>query len=128
MTTQKMLGIWMDHTTAHLIAYQPEEAGNTEIAADDATQTKADAAGRGEHQMHNKEQQQQGEFYKKLGAEIINYDKVVLFGPTNAKDELFNLLTADRHFEKVKIQVQHADKMTDNQRHAFVRAFYSGSH
>ncbi len=35
--------------------------------------------------MHLKEQQQQFAYYKKLSAAIINYEKVLLFGPTNAK-------------------------------------------
>jgi hypothetical protein len=75
--------------------------------------------------MHNKEQQQQSEYYKKLGSVILNYNEVLLFGPTDAKVELYNILKADQHFEKIKIETKQADKMTENQQHAFVREYYT---
>ena len=48
----------------------------------------------------------------------------MLFGPTDAKTELFNLLKADHHFDKINIETKHADKMTENQQHAFVREYF----
>jgi len=54
-------------------------------------------------------------------------DSVFLFGPTDAKVELFNILEADHRFAKIKIEVKHADKMTENQQHAFVKKFFSKS-
>jgi hypothetical protein len=74
--------------------------------------------------MHNKEQQLQHGYYQQLGDVISGYESVLLFGPTDAKTELFNLLRADHRFDAIKIEVQPADKMTDNQRHAFVKAFF----
>ena len=74
---------------------------------------------------HNKEQHQQSAYYKKLGEAIKRYDEVVLFGPTNAKVELRNHLKKDHHFDKIKIEVESADKMTEHQEHAFVRNHYS---
>ena len=65
------------------------------------------------------------EFYKKLGEVIRKYEEVILFGPTNAKVELYNLLKADHLFSKVKIEVQQTDKMTENQQHAFVKHHFS---
>ena len=58
------------------------------------------------------------------GDAIKNYDEVLIFGPTHAKEELVNLLKADRHFENIKIDVKHADKMTENQQHAFVKDYF----
>lgn len=75
--------------------------------------------------MHNKEQQLQNGYYLQLGDVIRSYEKVVLFGPTDAKTELFNLLRADNRFEGVKIEVLPADKMTENQQHAYVKAYFS---
>ena len=45
--------------------------------------------------MHNKEQQQQTAYFKQLADVIKNYDAVVLFGPTDAKAQLYNILKAD---------------------------------
>ena len=75
--------------------------------------------------MHNKEQYQQSEYYKKLREAIKNYEAVILFGPTDAKVELFTTLKADHHFEKIKIEIKQTDKMTENQQHAFVREYFS---
>lgn len=53
------------------------------------------------------------------------HQEVLLFGPTDAKTELFNMLKTDRHFEKVKVETKDADKMTQNEQHAFVRDHFS---
>jgi hypothetical protein len=78
-----------------------------------------------EHLMHNKEQHQQASYYKDLGSIIRDYDAVLLFGPTDAKTELFNMLRADHLFAHIKIEVEQADKMTENQEHAFVKTYFS---
>jgi len=50
-----------------------------------------------------------------LGGFIEDYDAVLLFGPTDAKVELFNLLKADKQFDKIKIETVPSEKMTGNQ-------------
>jgi hypothetical protein len=55
---------------------------------------------------------------------IKDFDEVVLFGPTSAKTELFNLLRKDRNFGKIKIEVKNADKLTENQLSAFVKEHF----
>jgi hypothetical protein len=46
---------------------------------------------------------------------------VLLFGPTNAKVELHNYLKKDLHFKKIKIDIEPTDKMTNNEKDAFVK-------
>jgi len=124
MKTEKKLGIWMDHSNAHLIEF----AGNDEdkdISSTFTHEVKEQSLGKSEHLMHNKEQHTQAEFYKKIGQSILNYDEVLLFGPTDAKSELLNLLKADTHFSKIKIDIRQADKMTDHQQHALVKEHFS---
>ncbi len=75
--------------------------------------------------MHNKEQQQQEAYYKEIANEILKYDHVLLFGPTNAKSELHNYLNKDLHFERVKVDVESADNMTANEKAAFVKDHFS---
>ena len=74
--------------------------------------------------MHNKEQHEQSEYYKKLGEVIINYDDVILFGPTDAKAELCNYLKTNNRFANIKIEIEKTDKMTENQQQAFVREYF----
>ena len=125
MTTEKKLGIWMDHSNAHLMEFTSTNGEEMVEASALTHQGKEHSVGSSENVIHNKEQHQQTDFYKKLGEAIKNYDEVVLFGPTNAKAELFNTLKTDHHFEKIKIEVQQADKMTENQQHAFVKEYFS---
>jgi hypothetical protein len=127
MTTAKHLGIWMDHSSAHLMEFTPDPIETKTLESKFTHAEKEQSLGNGEHLMHNKEQHEQGEYYKKLGDVIKNYDEVILFGPTEAKVELFNTLKTDHHFDKIKIEIIQADKMTENQQHAFVREHFSKS-
>ncbi len=126
MEKAKNLGIWMDHASAHLIECSNEQNEPKTIESEFTHDEKVSSLNdRGEKHMHVKEQHRQASYYKKLGEEIINYEGVLLFGPTNAKVELFNVLNADRRFANIKIDVQQADKMTENQEQAFVRGYFA---
>lgn len=124
MKSEKRLGIWMDHANAHLMEYTDTIV--TKIVTSNSThEEKEKTLQKGESMMHNKEQQQESEYYKTIGESIKDYDNVLLFGPTNAKTELLNILEADLRFSKIKIETRPADKMTENQEHAFVRDYFS---
>lgn len=125
MTTKKKLGIWMDHSTANLMEYSTIFIETTTIKSDFTHQAKEETLNKSENIMHNKEQHLEMDYYKRLSAEIIKYDEVLLFGPTNAKLELFNILNEDQHFKNIKIVVQPSDKLTDNQQVAFVRNYFT---
>ena len=124
-TTTKKIGIWMDHSSAQLMEFTSDPIETKIISSDFTHQDKENSLERSELHMHNKEQHQRAAYYKKLGEVIRHYEEVILFGPTDAKTELHNLLKADPHFEKIKIEVQQADKMTENQQHAFVKKHFS---
>ena len=125
MATAKNLGIWMDHSSAHIMEFTTDPIETKTIDSKFTHEAKENALGKSERLMHNKEQHQESEYYKKLGEVIRNYDEVILFGPTDAKVELWNLLKADHHFAKIKIETQSTDKMTENQQHAFVKKHFS---
>ena len=125
MTTVKYLGIWMDHANAHLMDCIAGRDTTTTSAASLTHESIEHRASGSEHVAHNKEQHQQSAYYKKLGEAIKGYDEVVLFGPTNAKQELFNMLRGDHAFNKIKISVKQMDQMTENQQHAFVKGFFA---
>lgn len=124
MKIEKKLGIWMDHAHANLIEYAATMVTETVTSAS-THEEKEKTLQKGETMMHNKEQQQESYFYKVLGQRIKKYDTVLLFGPTDARNELLNILQADPSFSKIKIESMPADKMTKNQQHAFVRHYFS---
>ncbi len=115
----------MDHSSANIMEYSPDSMETKTIESKFTNQEKRQTISKGENLMHNKEQQLQNGYYLQLGDVIRSYETVLLFGPTEAKTELFNLLRADRRFEGVKIEVQAADKMTENQQHAYVKDYFS---
>lgn len=125
MKTVKDLGIWMDHQTAHLMEFTIDPIQTKTIDSKFTHEEKELALGKSESLMHHKEQHEQAAYYKTLGEVIRDYNKVVLFGPTDAKVELFNILRKDHRFESVKINIEQTDKMTTNQQHAFVKSYFS---
>lgn len=125
MATTKKVGIWMDHSSAHIMEFNENPIETKIIESQFTHAEKEHSLSKNENLMHNKEQHQQAEYYKKLEDAIKNYNEVILFGPTEAKAELNNILKSDHRFQNVKIEIQQADKMTDNQKHAFVKDYFS---
>lgn len=125
MNTPNNLGIWMDHASAHLTDFSSDPMETTTIESNFTHQVKQESLSKSESLMHQKEQHQQAKYYNALGDVIKEYDAVVLFGPTNAKVELFNLLRKDFLFSKIQIDIKPADKMTETQQQAFVRDYFA---
>ena len=93
MKSNKKIGIWMDHSSAHLIEFSETPFEVETIESKFTHQEKEKSLAKGESHLHQKEKQFLSDYYKKIAKVILNYDKVILFGPTNAKTELFNYLS-----------------------------------
>ncbi len=124
MKINHKLGIFMDHASALFINFPIDEASNHTLFSTFTKTTEHDSLEKSEQLTHNKEQHQQNEFYQKIGDEIRQYDEVILFGPTNAKTELLNLLKKNHLFSTIKINVEQTDKLTENQKLAFVKNYF----
>ena len=123
MKIVKKIRLWMDNSIAHVIEFVLEPLKIVTIESEPIISEKNIVIG--EKRIHNKEQQQQKEYYKKLSEVISHYDEVILFGPTNGKSELFNIIKGDHRFANIKIEVKQTDKLTSNQQLAFVRDYFS---
>lgn len=123
MKASKKLGIWMDHSTATFIDYDALKKHST-IASEFTETTRVDALQKGENLMHNKEQQLNEAYFKQIGEKLLDYDNVLLFGPTNAKTELHNFLSKDTHYNAIKFELEAADKMSENEQSAYVRKHF----
>lgn len=124
MEKQKNLGIWMDHSIANLIDLNSWKNSQT-ITSKFDYDVQDEALRKNENLMHNKRQQMHDAYYKEIAVEILKYKNVLLFGPTNAKLELHNYLNKDLHFKDIKIDIESADKMTINEKDAFVKNHFS---
>ncbi len=126
MKNIKQLGIWMDHTDAYLMELINDTIVTNYFPSELTDQEKEFDFYKGEKLIHKKEQHIQLNFYNKLADIIKKFQKVVLFGPTDAKKELFNLLKTRHLFEGIQITVKNSDKMTESQMQTFVRNYFMG--
>lgn len=124
METKKQIGIWMDHSIAHMIEPQGKEIITRNITSEFTSQVRQHTLNKNENLMHNKEQDLQSHYYHKIMEALKGHHEILLFGPTTAKNELSNLIKGDHHFEKVKVEVKDAGKMTQNQQYAFVKEHF----
>jgi hypothetical protein len=134
------VGVWMDHHQAHFI-YQKSK-GEYEMESMESSYNlhpciegeEADGSSfgknrdsNGEYKKHTIEHGQLHDYYKKLATVLENYDEILLFGPTTAKEELFNILFADKAFKGIRITIENSDKMTANQMMAFTKKYFENT-
>ncbi|GAB4144613.1 MAG: hypothetical protein Fur0041_19470 [Bacteroidia bacterium] len=132
------IGVWLDHSKAHMITESsagnyaiqtihslldkhPREAGQ----GSDLTQAAKGRFGNDEYTKNNQERGDLKSYYKMLQDVLEQYDQILLFGPTSAKKELFNLIMENKAFGGKKIDVENADKLTENQMVAVVREYFA---
>ena len=123
MNNIRKLGIWMDHSNAYLMELANDIIVQKVVSELANHETEFNFY-KGEKLIHKKEQHLQLRYYKKISDIIKNYQDVVLFGPTDAKNELLNLIKTDHLFEDIKIEVRNSDKMTEDQMQNFVRDYF----
>ena len=125
MDITKKIGVWLDHSHAKLTEFTSDQTPAVTVESRFTPDEEQKLLSHGDYTSQNKEKHRRSEYYRKISDAIVTYDEVLLFGPTSAKLELFNILIADSRFAKVKTEVKNADKMTDNQQLAFIKEFFS---
>lgn len=123
MKSDKKLGIWMDYSSANLIDLYNHT--NQIIESKFSPSVKEEILKKGEKHMHMKENQMYDSYFKEIADEVLKYDYVLLFGPTDAKLEFRNSLAKDARFKHVRIDVASTDKLTDSKKRAFVKTYFS---
>jgi hypothetical protein len=125
MKVENRIGIWMDYSIAHLVEFSQTPFKVKTIESEFNHEEKEKKLAKGESFMHNKQQQLQSIYFKQISKEILKYDKVLLFGPTKAKLELYNVLRKDNRFDKIKIHVEDTNKMSLNQMQKIVNQHFT---
>lgn len=142
MNTKKVIGIYLDHQKAYLIQKEKEDAIISEIIESDY-ERQVREAGKGsdttfwnasgtyssnnENNKNNKARNQLHEYYELLSQKIKDFDEILIFGPTTARNELKNYLCEQKTFNGKKIHVEPADILTDNQKREKVRNFFNNN-
>ena len=125
MKMNKKIAVYMDHFAANILEYTDAAEIVKTIKSGFNKHQKEKILQSGESLLYHKEQNLQKEFYAKLRAELLNYESVLLFGATNAKTELLNILQIDAKFLNVEFTLKNTDKLTDKEQVNFVNdCFY----
>lgn len=125
MTATKKLGIWMDHSFAHVMELTATNFKIKTIESKFSRKIENTNFDKCEDLLSLNEQNQLNSYYKKIGEIIKNYGRVILFGPSDAKVELFDLLSEDVRFLKIKFEIKDTEKMTIQQQHTFIKDYFS---
>lgn len=127
MKHHQYVGICMNHTTAHIMPYSSNDITTTTVHSKYTQATKDNTIVKSEKTQHNSQNQDKLLYYKELAAVLVPFTHILLFGNTTAKTELHNHLQKDHHFDDTFIKVINTDKLTENQEHAFVKAYFKSA-
>lgn len=130
------VGIWLDYRIANIITLKGKGVSVENI---DSNIDPAKPRG-GSHpkmkygpvdtvsEKHFSERRKQAEkgYYESLITTVKNADELYLFGPAEAKDSLLKAIKANNNFKPAFKGIETADNMTENQKVAKVRAFFTG--
>ncbi len=114
----------MDYSSARIMEFSEKPREIATIESTFESKVKSKEKEKGEKHLHALAKQCKADYFKRITNTIANYDKVLLFGPTNAKSELFNILSENHLFAKIKIYVKETGKMTLNQRNKFIHEHF----
>lgn len=125
MVTTKRIGIWMDYTHARLIEFTSFSFSSRIIQAQFTVDEKAISPESEDKSVNNKDFARKADYYKKISESIQNFNDVLLFGPTEAKTELMNVLKKEKLTSKMNIEVMNTDSLDDQQQQIFVRTHFT---
>jgi hypothetical protein len=80
-----------------------------------------------EYHKNRREENITKSYYKDLVIKLESYDEIYLFGPGQARKELQNLLSEDKHFLTKSISSEASDQLSENQFRAQVRKHFAES-
>lgn len=138
----KQVGVWIDHSKAHLIGYKKGNAVLIETVnspyetmkryegeSDDKTRfsPNPEHASNNEHKKNNIAQNELNEYFKMMESKLYGFDDILIFGPGTVKDQMRNRLRENKAFSGKWLSVASSDKLTENQLLAYVRDFYKNA-
>ena len=120
MKNIKQLAICMDHSSALIM----ELINNIIISTESEFESSTKIENEDKHENGHEEHLTKSAYFKEISDILRNYDEVLLFGPTEAKNSLYNLIKEDHNFEDINIEIKTTDKMTENQMFAYVKDYF----
>ena len=125
MKNFKQLGICMDLTHALLMELEDNQIISRNIVSG---LNEADSTDKQENHFlgfeWTEKQHLQKAYFTEISDIIMHYQQVVLFGATDAKDELYKILRGHRQFNHIRIEVINTGILNNGQMHEFVKEYY----
>ncbi|HRD37202.1 MAG TPA: hypothetical protein PLC65_01110 [Bacteroidia bacterium] len=136
MESKSRIAVWMNYEKAEFITHEPLNEHLQTIYSEHDIMPREDGQGAdgtrwGSHNSSNeyhknqKEAEQLKRYYNTLEKLLADYDEILLFGPTKAKEEFKNILAEVKPFATKSIYIESADNMTENQKIAFARDYFN---
>lgn len=138
-TTKNKIAVFLDHASATFIGFENGAAFIIETVESPYERIKREEgegsdkakfgaspqfASNNENKKNNIAQNELKEYFSILEQKLLKHDEILLFGPTTAKEKLHNLLAENKQFLTKSIVVKASDKISDNQKMAFVKAYF----
>lgn len=139
MEHYKQVGVWIDHSKAHLIGFKSGQARLLEtvespyesvrrVEGEGNNMTRFSSSpeysSNNEYKKHQIVQNEINEYMRIMEQKLVSFEDILLFGPGTMKERMKNRLREKKAFEGKWLSVEDSDKLTDNQLVAFVREFY----
>jgi molybdopterin converting factor small subunit len=136
---KKQIGVWLDHSEAHFIGHSDSGAYTIETVQSPYERNKREAGENSDHtrfgananytsnnenRKHNIAQNELNRFFDELESKLEPYDEILLFGPTTAKEQLYNRLSENKQFAGKTISVKPSDKLSQVHKEMFVADYF----
>jgi stalled ribosome rescue protein Dom34 len=118
------VGVCMDNASAVIISKNKDEE-SSEFVIQQTIKSSGDHSGGSEHSMNNAKQTGEVKYFKSVAAELIAFDDILIFGSGKAQEQFRNYLKEDTQFGNKQISIDSAGQLTDPQKIAMVRDFFS---
>ena len=116
----------MDYSNAHIIPFSDIVQMPQTITSGYTIADREKAVGRGKSQVLCMQRREQLAYHKNIAAALLQSDEVFLFGPTEAKSDLFKMLREDRNFDATHIEFYNSYRVTGSEEFAISENCFSG--
>jgi len=131
----KKIGVWIDQKEANIISLIDKTIASKTIYSDVETRIRIEGEGKqfgrfgeqflvDEKGKQNRIEEYTNRYLARVMKEIGNADEIMLFGPAQTKSKLEKMILGSPEMAAKLTEVRASEKMTDNQKIAYVKEFY----
>jgi hypothetical protein len=121
LQSKKSLIIWMDFSVAYLMECTKNEVLTFTIKSGNYLLLGKHKSLIDSNIQNLPNQEQLSSYYRRISNYIIDYEDVILLGPSGSKNELFNLLLLNPDFDCINMSIRDAGKMNNHERETLIR-------